>query len=46
MEQTIKILIYIHAFFGGLGLLTGMISIFVKKEDLITKEQEKYSHIQ
>lgn len=31
MEQTIKILIYIHAFFGGLGLITGMISIFVKK---------------
>jgi uncharacterized membrane protein len=31
MEQIIKILIYIHAFFGGLGLITGMISIFVKK---------------
>lgn len=31
MEQTIKILIYIHAFFGGLGLIAGMISIFVKK---------------
>ncbi len=31
MEQTIKTLIYIHAFFGGLGLITGMISIFVKK---------------
>ncbi len=31
MEQTIKILIYIHAFLGGLGLITGMISIFVKK---------------
>lgn len=31
MEQTIKILIYIHAFFGGLGLITGMIGIIVKK---------------
>ena len=31
MEQTIQILIYIHAFFGGIGLITGMISIFVKK---------------
>ena len=31
MEQTIRTLIYIHAFFGGLGLITGMISIFVKK---------------
>ncbi|MBX0333755.1 hypothetical protein K3G39_10955 [Pontibacter sp. HSC-14F20] len=31
MEQTIRILIYIHAFFGGLGLITGMISILVNK---------------
>ena len=31
MEQTIQILIYIHAFFGGIGLITGMFSIFVKK---------------
>lgn len=31
MEQTIKTLVYIHAFFGGLGLITGMISLFVKK---------------
>ncbi len=31
MEQTITTLIYIHAFFGGLGLITGMISVFVKK---------------
>lgn len=31
MEQTITILIYIHAFFGGLGLFTGFISILVKK---------------
>lgn len=31
MEKIINILIYIHAFFGGLGLITGLISIFVKK---------------
>jgi uncharacterized membrane protein len=31
MEQIINILIYIHAFFGGLGLIAGLISIFVKK---------------
>ncbi|MDH7444943.1 hypothetical protein [Aquimarina sp. 2201CG14-23] len=31
MEETIKIFIYIHAFFGGLGLITGMGSIMVKK---------------
>ncbi len=31
MEQTIKILIYIHAFFGGVGLITGIGSIIVKK---------------
>ncbi|XMO85710.1 hypothetical protein AAFN75_13025 [Algibacter sp. AS12] len=31
MEQTITLLIYIHAFFGGLGLITGIGSIIVKK---------------
>lgn len=31
MEQIIKILIYIHAFLGGIGLITGLISVFVKK---------------
>ncbi|MBE0393761.1 hypothetical protein [Flavobacterium sp. PL002] len=31
MEQTIKILIYIHAFFGGIGLITGVGSIISKK---------------
>jgi uncharacterized membrane protein len=31
MEQTITIFIYIHAFFGGAGLITGMISILAKK---------------
>ena len=29
--QAIKTLIYIHAFFGGLGLIAGIISIFGKK---------------
>lgn len=41
MEQTIQILIYIHAFFGGLGLITGMISVFVKKGALIHKNAGK-----
>lgn len=41
MEQTIKILIYIHAFFGGLGLLTGMISIFAKKGGIRHKRAGK-----
>lgn len=31
MEQTIKILIYLHAFLGGVGLLTGILSVLVKK---------------
>lgn len=31
MEQVVKTLIYIHAFFGGLGLITGLISISVRK---------------
>jgi len=31
MEQTVLILIYIHAFFGGIGLLSGLISIIGKK---------------
>lgn len=31
MEQVIKIFIYIHAFFGGIALLSGLASIlFVK----------------
>jgi uncharacterized membrane protein len=31
MELTINILIYVHAFFGGLGLVTGLISVWSKK---------------
>ncbi len=31
MEETIKIMIYIHAFFGGIGLIAGIGSIIAKK---------------
>ncbi len=31
MEQTIKILIYIHAGFGGIALLAGLVSMMAKK---------------
>lgn len=41
MEDTIKILIYIHAFFGGIGLITGIGSIIVKKGSLIHKRMGK-----
>lgn len=41
MEQTIKTLIYIHAFFGGIGLITGMISVFVKKGGFNHKKSGK-----
>ncbi len=41
MEQTIKIFIYIHAFFGGLGLITGMINIIVKKGGALHKKAGK-----
>ncbi len=41
MEQLVKILIYIHAFFGGLGLIAGMISIFVKKGQINHKKAGK-----
>lgn len=43
MEETIKIWIYIHALFGGIGLLTGIGSIIVKKGDLIIKNSAYYS---
>ncbi|MFD2100779.1 hypothetical protein [Flagellimonas iocasae] len=38
MEPTIKILIYIHAFFGGVGLLSGIGSISVKKGSELHKK--------
>ncbi len=41
MEETIRILIYIHAFFGGLGLVTGIGSIIVKKGSIPHKKMGK-----
>ena len=41
MEETIKILIYIHAFFGGIGLITGIGSIIVKKGSTLHKRMGK-----
>lgn len=41
METTIKILIYIHAFFGGIGLITGIGSILVKKGGKLHKRMGK-----
>ncbi len=41
MEQTIEIFIYIHAFFGGIGLITGLISIIVKKGSSLHKKSGK-----
>lgn len=37
MEETIKILIYIHAFFGGIGLITGIGNIILKKGNSLHK---------
>lgn len=41
MEAAIKILIYIHAFFGGIGLITGIGSIVVKKGSKLHKQMGK-----
>lgn len=41
MEPAIKILIYIHAFFGGIGLMTGIGSILVKKGNALHKKLGK-----
>lgn len=41
IEQIITILIYVHAFFGGLGLITGIISVVVKKGGGIHKKTGK-----
>lgn len=38
MEEAIKILIYTHAFFGGVGLVTGIGSVIVKKGSPIHKK--------
>ena len=40
-EQLITIAIYIHAFFGGLGLITGIISIIAKKGKTLHKRMGK-----
>ncbi len=37
MENLIKTLIYIHAFFGGLGLMAGIVSILVRKGGKVHK---------
>lgn len=42
MENTIKIFIYIHAFFGGLGLISGIGSIIVRKGNLNHKRLGKW----
>lgn len=41
MEETIKIFIYIHAFFGGIGLISGIGSIIVKKGSIPHKRMGK-----
>ncbi|SFD25417.1 hypothetical protein [Algibacter pectinivorans] len=41
MEKTITLLIYIHAFFGGIGLITGLGSIVVKKGGKLHKTMGK-----
>lgn len=38
MEQTIKILIYIHAAFGGIALLAGLVSLIAKKGNRLHKK--------
>jgi uncharacterized membrane protein len=41
MEEAIKILIYIHAFFGGVGLISGTGSVIVKKGGGLHKKMGK-----
>jgi len=41
MEEIITILIYIHAFLGGIGLTTGIVSIIVKKGSSFHKKSGK-----
>jgi len=42
METTIKTIIYIHAFFGGIGLLAGFASVIFQKGSLNHKAAGKY----
>ena len=41
MEDTVKVLIYIHAFFGGIGLISGIGSIIAKKGSALHKKMGK-----
>ncbi len=41
MQQIITYSIYVHAFFGGLGLLTGLTILFIKKGTLLHKKLGK-----
>lgn len=41
MEEAVKILIYIHAFFGGVGLISGTGSIIVKKGSMLHRKMGK-----
>ncbi|MGB5554712.1 MAG: hypothetical protein WBM83_08660 [Flavobacteriaceae bacterium] len=41
MEQAIKTAVYVHAFFGGLGLLTGIASMIFKKGGALHKRTGK-----
>ncbi len=41
MEETIKIVIYIHAFFGGIGLIAGIGGIIAKKGSKLHKQMGK-----
>ena len=41
MEDVIKILIYIHAFFGGIGLISGIGSTIAKKGSVLHKRMGK-----
>ncbi|MCI9845640.1 hypothetical protein [Flavobacterium pectinovorum] len=41
METVIRIFIYIHAFFGGIGLVAGMASILLKKGNVLHQKAGK-----
>ena len=38
MEATIQVLIYIHAAFGGIALLTGLVEVSARKDKAFHKE--------
>ena len=45
MEDAIRILIYIHAFFGGVGLIAGIGSVIVKKGSAVHKKMGMFFSI-